>query len=216
MTLKITISEQALQGMVLAACEAYAFGKNDKRKPVEMYAHLWGYRRRQGSETEHVHVDRIGVCVSAKAKKDRVKVSTDVITLQDDIVKRWSPHVSLLGDFHTHPYKSLKKLRRVRGSEFSGTDIRSFRRYDDLWDRAGGPPIALVMAITKLKRVREGWARHPAAHRSRFDIGQYRFSIWAGAGWRDHKDRRKFGHKGVTLLLGQYFHNRASSRVGQD
>ena len=213
---EITISEQALQGMVLAACEAYAFGKNNKRKPVEMYAHLWGHRRRQGSKTEHVHVDRIGVCVSAKAKKDRVKIFTDVIALQDDIVKRWSPHLSLLGDFHTHPYKSLKKLRRVRGSEFSRTDIRSFLRDDDLWDRADSPPIALVMAITKLKRVHEGRARHPAAHRSRFDIGQYRFSISAGAGRLNRKNKRKFGHEGVTLLLGQYFHNRASSRVGEE
>ena len=201
--------------MVLAACEAYAFGKNDKRRPVEIYADLWGYRR-QGSETEHVHVDRIGVCVSAKAKKDQVKLSKNVITLQDDIVKRWSPHVSLLGDFHTHPWESRKELRRFRGWNFSDTDKDSFLADDELWKQAGDNPIALVMAITKLKRVREGWARHQAAHRSRFDIGQYRFSISAGAGRRDHKDRRKFGHKDVTLLLGQYFHNEAGSRVWEE
>ena len=105
MAVEVTISEHALQSRVLAACEAYAFGKDGKREPVETYAHLWGYRR-QGKDTEHLHVDRISVCVSAETGNDGVEVFTDVIALQDDILKHWSPHVSLLGDFHTHPYES--------------------------------------------------------------------------------------------------------------
>ena len=40
MALEVTISEQALQSMVLGACETYASGKDGKRKPVETYAHL--------------------------------------------------------------------------------------------------------------------------------------------------------------------------------
>ena len=58
MAIKVTISDRALQSMVLAAWEAYAFGKDDDRESVETYAHLWGYRRRrQGDETEYLHVD---------------------------------------------------------------------------------------------------------------------------------------------------------------
>ncbi len=35
MTIEVTISERALESMVLAACEAYVFGKDDDR---EMHA----------------------------------------------------------------------------------------------------------------------------------------------------------------------------------
>ena len=45
MTIDMTISERALESMVLAACEAYAFGKDDGCEAVETYAHLWGFRR---------------------------------------------------------------------------------------------------------------------------------------------------------------------------
>ena len=218
MAVEVTISEHALQSMVLAASEAYAFGKDGKREPVETYAHLWGYRR-QGKDTEHLHVDRISVCVSAETENDGVEVFTDVIALQDDILKHWSPHVSLLGDFHTHPYESWEELRRVKGWQFSKADIRSFLHYDDLWKRADGFPISLVMAVCQIKNVHEGWARHPAPHRGRFDIGQYRFSISAGAGLLEHKSnrrKRRFSHTGVTLLLGQYFHNKVGSRIGEE
>ena len=137
-----------------------------------MYAHLWGYCR-QGRETEYVHVDRIGVCVSAKAKKDQVKLSKDVITLQDDIVKRWSPHVSLLEDFHTHPWESRKELRRFRGWNFSDTDKDSFLADDELWKHAGDNPITLVMAVTKLQRVRKSQTKQlRQQHRGQFNIGQ--------------------------------------------
>ena len=97
MMIEVTISDRALQSMVLAACEAYAFGKDDEQEPVETYAHLCGYRRcQQGSENEHLHVDRISICVSAQVASDQAEVFADVIALQDDIVKHWSPHLSLL------------------------------------------------------------------------------------------------------------------------
>lgn len=215
--IEVTISDRALQSMVLAACEAYAFGKNNKRKPVETYAHLWGYRRRQQeSETEYLHVDRISICVSAKVSNSQTVVSTDVIALQDDIVKHWSPHLSLLGDFHTHPYRTRAKLRKNKGWEFSDVDKGSFRDDDNLWNRAEESPISLVMAIAELRRVREGWANDQTAYRWRFDVGQYRFYISAAAGRRDNNGERQFYQKGVNLFLGQYFYNRAGNRVGED
>ena len=93
MTIEVTISERALASMVLAACEAYAFGQDDDWEAVETYAHLWGFRRcSPDGGTEHVHVDRISACVSAQVANDRATVFTDMIPLQDDIVKHWSPH----------------------------------------------------------------------------------------------------------------------------
>ena len=216
MTIEVTISDRALQSMVLAACEAYAFGSDDNRQPVETYAHLWGHRRHEhGNEIEHIHVDRISVCVSAQVANDRVEVFSDVIALQDDIVKHWSPHLSLLGDFHTHPYNTLAELRECQGWQFSETDIASFLTDDQLWERADGSPLSMVMAITKLQNVHKGWARHPAAYRARFDIGQYRFYVSTAAGRITDNSGREFAQSGVQLHFGQYFYNMPGNRVGE-
>ena len=217
MTIEVTISERALESMVLAACEAYAFGKDDDREAVETYAHLWGFRRcSPDGAAEHVHVDRISVCVSAQVANDRATVFTDVIALQDDIVKHWSPHLSLLGDFHTHPYESRRELIDNKGWEFSDCDRTSFLDDDNLWVRADGDPVSLVMAVTQLRAVHEGWATQQTAYRWRFDIGQYRFYLSASAGRRDHRGERKFIQRGVNLVLGQYFFNEAGNRVGNE
>ena len=66
MTIEVTISERPLESMVLAACEAYTFGKDDNQEALETSAHLW--RNRQSNPdniAEHVYVDRISICVSA-------------------------------------------------------------------------------------------------------------------------------------------------------
>ena len=217
MTIEMTISERALESMVLAACEAYAFGKDDGREAVETYAHLWGFRRSSPDGVpEHVHVDRISVCVSAQVANDRADVFSDVIALQDDIVKHWSPHLSLLGDFHTHPYGSRRDLIDNDGWEFSDCDRTSFVADDNLWRRADGSPVSLVMAIAELQAVRAGWATPKTAYRWRFDVGQYRFYLSAAAGRRDEGGERKFIQRGVNLVLGQYFFNEAGNRVGNE
>lgn len=217
MTIEVTISERALESMVLAACEAFAFGRDDDREAVETYAHLWGFRRfSPDGGTEHVHVDRISVCVSAQVDNDRAAVFANVIALQDDIVKHWSPHLSLLGDFHTHPYDSRRELIANRGWEFSACDRTSFLDDENLWLRADGDPVSLVMAVTQLQAVHEGWAKQQTTYRWRFDIGQYRFYLSAAAGKRDEHGEGDFIQRGVHLVLGQYFFNEAGNHVGNE
>ena len=216
MTIEVTISERALESMVLAACEAYSFGKGDSPEAVETYAHLWGTRRcNPDGATEYLYVDRVNMCVSAQVTNDQATVFTSVVALQDDIVKHWSPHVSLLGDFHTHPYDSRRETTANRGWDFSDCDIASFLSDDNLWERADGSPISLVMAVTELRRVHEGWATQQTDYRWRFDIGQYQFYLSAAAG-KGSGGKRRFIQRGggVHLVLGHYFYNRAGNRVG--
>ena len=124
---EVRISDAALESMVSAACEAYEFGDDNKKRPVETYAHVWGYRRRRDDgKTEHILIDRVNACVSAKGSSESVELSVDVVELQDRIVRHWSPHLCLLGDFHTHPFRSLKKLKNGRvGSSPSTTRSHS-------------------------------------------------------------------------------------------
>ena len=84
----------------------YAFGKADDREAVETYAHLWGFRRcSPDGGTEHVHVDRISVCVSAQVANDRATVFTDVIALQGRYRQALVAAPFLAGRF---PYPSIR------------------------------------------------------------------------------------------------------------
>ncbi|MCE2520587.1 MAG: hypothetical protein J4G15_12375 [Alphaproteobacteria bacterium] len=192
--------------MVLAACEAYEFGNNNDRKPVETYAHVWGYRRLDlDRKTEHIFVDRFNSCVSADGSPDGVELGVDVVDLQNSIVRYWSPQVSLLGDFHTHPFRSLKKLRRSCGWEFSEGDDKSFRKDRHLWKHADQSPITIVMAIAPLDKARSRKAKRKAADRWRFDVGKYRFHIKVAVGRMDRSGKRRVTRKNLTLNLGWRF-----------
>ena len=136
MTIEVTISERPLESMVLAACEAYTFGKDDSQEALETSAHLWSNRRSNPDGiAEHVYVDRISVCVSASVANNQSAVFVDVVALQDDVVKHWSPHISLLGNFHTHPYNSHQELKDNKNRKFSDCDKSSFLYDDVLWQR---------------------------------------------------------------------------------
>ena len=215
MTVEITISESALESMVLAACEAYEFGKNNKLKAVETYAHLWGHRRKDNG-TEYIQVDRVNICVSAKVSSTSVELLRNVVALQDDIVKQWSPHLSLLGDFHTHPFETLRDLKDNKGFEFSSTDKKSFIKDDNLWELSDGAPISLVLAIAKLRKVKEGWSWQINSHRWRFSVGQYRIYINAAIGNYNKEGKREFTYRGINLDLRRYLYNEPRKKVGKN
>ena len=216
MKTQIRIADSALEGMILAACEAYKFGNGSNDEPVETYGHVWGYRRLGlDGGTEHIHVDRFNSCVSAEGSPDDVSVAFEVVDLQDSIVRHWSPHLSLLGQFHTHPYKSREELVSERGWGFSKPDDKSFRKDDSLWKRADDSPISLVMAMAPLQRVHEGWGEAKAPNRWRFELGEYRFYLSAAIGRKQGKKRRVMQND-LGLDLDWRFYNEAGSRIESD
>ena len=206
MNTMIRFSDVALESMVLAASEAHEFGNNNGNKPVETYAHVWGYRRPDADEkTEHIFVDRFNACVSAEGSYNGVEYGTKVVDLQDSIVRYWSPHMSLLGEFHTHPFKSVGKLRKRRGWEFSKEDDKSFLRNKRLWKGAVKAPITIVMAIAPLNGADKRGGRRKAANRWRFDVGEFRFDLAVAVGRTNERGKRYVTGEGLTLDLDRRF-----------
>ena len=172
-------------------------------------------RLSRDGKSEHIHVDRFNACVSAEGLPDEVNVAFEVVDLQDSIVKFWSPHLSLLGQFHTHPYGSREELVSNCGWEFSRQDDKAFREDHGLWERADGAPISFVMALAPLQRVHESWGEYKAPNRWRFDVGEYRFYLSAVIGRKRGKKRRII-RKDLLLYLDWRFYNEAGSRVESD
>ncbi len=219
MAVNVRVSDQALESMVLAACEAYEFGNNNNFKSVETIGHVWGYRKGgdEGRMPDHIYVERLSPCVSAKGTAHSVEFATGVIDLKDSIVGHWSPHLSLLGDFHTHPYESREELVKSKGWNFSKVDKTSFLEDKKLWQRAGNAPISLVMAIAPLERVHGTWGESGAQFRWRFDVGEYRFYLSAAIGGLKKNGESYFKQRRVVNLdLDWRFYNESGNRIRDD
>ena len=209
--------------MVLAASESFVLG--DGRKPkrrtrggnvaVETYGYLWGHRRVSRSEDiENIYIDKFDESLSAKRKNSSVLPNEDAIKLKNSIIERWSPHLSFLGDFHTHPFDSLTEIEKFKGWRFSEQDINSFSNDDPLWDLSDGSPLMLVMAVAPVERVHYGWGRTDGAqYRWRFDIGQLRFWLTAHIGYLDSDSKRCSTHKKVILDLDTILYNESGARL---
>lgn len=106
----IRVSDAALLQLLMAGMESYRvrrWGRHatSGRGPAETAGLLWGYTAfRDGMDhvvVEHVSTDKFaeGTYLGSDAPND------DVTTVKQEVVAdRW-PHLSMLGDFHTHPYK---------------------------------------------------------------------------------------------------------------
>ena len=191
MNIEIRVSNRALESMVLSASESYVLGdghripiKKSHQNYKETYGYIWGIHRKiNKNSTEYIYVDRFYESLSARRKSDSVEPNEDAVRLKNSILERWSPHLSFLGDFHTHPYESLKEVQKCKGWEFSPSDKNSFKLDDHLWKLANDRPIMLVMAVAPIEKVHDTTAESQESNCWRFNIGELRFWLTASVGY---------------------------------
>ena len=226
MEIFVRISDRALEDMVLSASESYVLGDGSKKpsrrkkssKFVETYGHLWGFRRNvKNEETQYVYIDRFSESLSARRKKGSVKPNEDAVWLKNSIVDRWSPHLSFIGDFHTHPYNSKEQVESCKGWEFSEGDIGYYKDNDALWELTGNRPLMLVMTVAPIEKVHETEAIWIERNKVWvFNTGQLRFWISVGSGYerkRKRKRKRNFTMENVYLNLDPRFYNESGARL---
>lgn len=212
----VRISDQALEDMVLAASEAKVLGDGNRRKHkgVETYGHLWGNRRPDAeNEQEHIYIEKFSMSLSAVGTFNEVRPDEDALHLKASILERWSPHLMLLGDFHTHPFDSLRKIKTQKGWDFSDEDVKNFLADGDLWAHSHPlPPIMAVMAVTPLARVHDSKGDWETNYRWRFDTGQLRFWLSMGIGC-EAGDELWFSTDNVYLDLQPRLYNESGDRL---
>jgi hypothetical protein len=209
----VKISEHALREAILATVEAYALGIRRKTK-VEIFGHLWGFHRRLGNGTVFF-VDTIGISLSAKGNNSSVDPHPDSLRLKSQIVERWSPHLTLIGDFHSHPYETFEEVKSIPGYDFSKHDIADFETDDELWGCADDHPLAIVMTICEMQKINAVHAESERNNIIRFDIAQFRFWINAMVGYTDKNGKRRSPpnkHSSVELDIPAWS-NSASDRI---
>lgn len=154
--LTIHVSDSALLHLMFAGMESYCvrrWGKSisTSKGPVETAGLLWGYCVTRDEE-EHVLVEHATTDKFAEGNRNEVEFPVAAVTRakQAVLATRW-PYLSLIGDFHTHPYETYTEAVSAKGWEFSKGDRESYETYSeaDTWEGR----VALVLTIAELDRV---------------------------------------------------------------
>ena len=178
--------------LILAGLESYdvrRWGKNiaEKRPPAETSGILLGYLTHTEHQ-DHVVVEHVSTDTFARGTSNEVALNKKVTKVKLDVIRRRWPHLSLVGDFHTHVYQNYQEVVDNKGWEFSKGD------YDSYGDPQYGPDhwdgrCALVLTIAELKRIQEGSrvdAQSIADNVIHWQVGDFRF--WLSAYAIDHSE----------------------------
>ena len=232
---QVTISNHALEEMVLAASESFVLGNAAMDGSVEIHGYLWGGRRTD-DKVEYIHIDKFSVSTSALGDENSIMVDKDVVRIKDSILRLWAPYYHFLGDFHTHPYRDYDEVKKCEGWNFSKGDKKTFRDDDIAWSLCGSnKPIMMVMAVTEMGTVHNssleiqrgnsvfkvGESKKPydevlgrmGGNRLVFNVGNLRFWLSVGIGRKTRQEKRMFDEGRVCFdPLSRYF-NKSSSKL---
>ncbi len=190
---EVRMSDHFLESVVLAGVEAYHLGDGRKQRGshpgVETIGNVWGVSLPQAGGGRLFHLERFTLTQAAKRSNGSVLPDPRARRLAMEVVGRWSPHLRLLGDLHTHPYEDLAEVRHNSGFEFSPQDFAVFKDDDERWDAADGFPLMLVLTVCRLQKVHESDLKWVRSNLWQFDVGQFRLWLNACAGWQQGDKR---------------------------
>jgi hypothetical protein len=157
----VYISDRALEDMLLATVEGYKVPKTRKNPFTEVYGLCLGTvldkrvdRKGRGKYVErHIYVERAAVQLRARGTKTAVWPNRRSLATQLATAKIIFPHLGVIGDFHSHPYRTGRKLRQDAGWEWSHDDYK----YNRLWvnemrERGHEPLVGFIVAIGERKQ----------------------------------------------------------------
>ena len=156
-THRVHVSDSALMHLCLAGLEVYRI----RRNPLETYGLLWGNVNNTtlGTDSyEDYRIDHVTVDVGAKRLADEVEPNARGLNIKQGVVNAYWPHLSFLGDFHTHPYDHFRRDRVVREARFtfSEPDRSDVEENSDYW-RCVGLKLGLVLTIAQMDN--RGWKK---------------------------------------------------------
>ena len=67
----------------------------------------------------------------AKGTANEVDLNLKVMDVKQKVVEQRWPHLSLVGDFHTHPYKNFGEVVSNAGWEFSKGDRAWYEKHEE-------------------------------------------------------------------------------------
>ncbi len=169
--LRVWIRELALQDLLLAGLETYLVPAGSGKPSTEIYGIVFGsYRstppRGRRAALMELNVERVAIQHRAVGSPSEVLLDERSEATQLAMGEELFPYWHLLGDFHTHPYRTLSELYRRRGWEYSAADEKvNIEWCRHMREKGHRPRVALILAISRAarraRRSQESWRGHP-------------------------------------------------------
>jgi hypothetical protein len=148
------------------------------------------------------HLSKLSVSITAEKSYMAVFPNPNTGILKSQVLQRMAPHLTLLADFHSHPWATQKSMKRDVGFNFSPQDFVSFVEEDLFWETSDNSPVMLVQTVVRLARKGRrgsGWQRCNVFY---FDIDNHRFWINAVVGYVDEQGNRCYtGNRTRSVIL---------------
>ncbi len=180
--LHVHLEPRALEDVLLAVAEGYKVAPGKGFKYTEVYGLCFGSVRRSTPRHEshelHVNVSRVATQLRAKATASEVMPNSKSLATHLDVATKFFPHLEVVGDYHSHPYKTLGKLVEAKGWEHSKADEDSLEHFiDEVLALHNRPLFSLVVAVAEGGKV--GKAVRKKANVVQVPIGNLYFLLAA-------------------------------------
>lgn len=129
--------------------------------------------------------------VSVFAERTPISIADhdEELTVKRQAMSYMRPELALLGDYHSHPWRTREEVERGTLFEYSQDDARFWRKADPYWTCTDYRPLFLVMTVCRLQRVHDSRPRPLRSNVLQFDVGEFRFWLNAIVGRMDGKKR---------------------------
>ncbi len=201
---RIRLAPALVESMTLATMEAYCVRgpRAHRNAGVETYGYIWGHKKSYRGGPTVYYLEKLSVSITARRSYQSVYPNADVGALKSKVLQRMAPHLTLLADFHSHPWATQKSMKHDVGFNFSPVDFESFLEEDLFWQTSDNNPVMLVQTVVRLRRKGRrggGWQRSNVFY---FDMEDHRFWITAVVGYLDEQgNRRHTGNRTRSVVI---------------
>ena len=151
----VWLDEKAIEDIVLVALEAYAVPRRGVAF-TETYGICFGSTKSTEEKRlahgkhmiRHIEVESVHIQLRAECYSNKVTYDLRSLESQMEVAKVLFPQLDIVGDFHTHPYKTVSELRKCSGWRFSGADEAVIPTWvDPLRAKGYHPRASLIVGI---------------------------------------------------------------------
>jgi hypothetical protein len=180
----VGLDNKAIEDIVLVALEAYAVPRRGL-KFTETYGICFGSTKTTEEKRvahgkhliRHVDVDSVHIQLRAECYSNKVTYDLRSLETQMEVAKILFPQLDIVGDFHTHVYRTVQELKESRGWSYSASDEDVIPTWvDPLREKGYHPRASLIVGVaTGAKRItKPGRMRDNVI---RFSVNKYHFYV---------------------------------------
>ena len=182
-TTVIYMSEQAVCSLLMSTIESYVVKNENMAKPqnrLETYGIFFGSETKASDGSRVIRIDMANPSNTVRQTRESVQSSPNSLIVKADLVRSCFPHLSFLGDFHTHPYRHFSEVKKCRGYYLSQTDRQALTS-DSAFYKKLGYRIGMVATIAYAERACQNRASYPTKYRNRVELVIGHLRIWLTA-----------------------------------